>query len=131
MPHWTQIELDRHNLKHGVCNLTESDFEKPKQNKYRNKKVHTDDGTFDSKKEYNRWLVLKDMQERKEIFSLYRQKPFEVEINGKHICIYKSDFDYWQNGQHIIEDVKGFKTQMYKLKKKLVEAIHGVSIQEI
>jgi len=31
----------------------------------------------------------------------------------------------------VVEDVKGVKTPVYRLKKKLVEALHGITIQEI
>ncbi len=42
--------------------------------KYKNKKIETEDGVFDSKKEYRRWLVLKELEERGEISNLKRQE---------------------------------------------------------
>jgi hypothetical protein len=54
-----------------------------------------------------------------------------VEVQGKLICTYVADFKYLENGKEVVEDVKGFKTPVYKLKKKLVEAIYGIEIIEI
>jgi hypothetical protein len=57
------------------------------------------------------------------------------------VCDYIADFSYidlnqtglqGQIGCEVVEDVKGFKTDVYKLKKKLVEALYrGTKIIEI
>lgn len=87
---------------------------------------------FDSKLESQRWLVLLDRQQRSEISNLGRQPEFVVEVNGFRICKYKADFRYLtRGGATIIEDVKGVKTAVYRLKKKLVEAQYGIEITEI
>ena len=73
------------------------------------------------------------------------QPKFPIEVNGQKVCDYIADFEYveyvkgpdpqkpWVGAEHkrIVEDVKGMKTDVYKLKKKLVKAVHGVEIQEI
>jgi len=44
---------------------------------------------------------------------------------------YKADFVYEENGKTIVEDVKGFKTKEYILKKKMMLYFHGIEIKEI
>jgi hypothetical protein len=103
----------------------------PFRPKYRNKKVQTEDGTFDSKREYARWLVLKQSQAQGLISELQRQVTFKLAVNGQLICRYRTDFTYRNaEGTVVVEDAKGFKTPEYKLKKKLMKAIHGIEITE-
>lgn len=99
-------------------------------NKYRNKPVVIDGVRFMSQKEGARYLALK---ERKDIENLELQPVFKCELNGVKICKYIADFRYYDKkfGQTITEDVKGFKTNIYKLKKKLVKALFGIDIVEI
>jgi|SRR5215468_2503576 len=99
--------------------------------KYRSVKTEVDGIVFDSKKEAERWAQLKLLVKAKAITHLERQKPFDVVINGRRICRYKADFVYFQNGTRFIEDVKGFATPLYKLKKKLVEAMFNLMIIEV
>ena len=49
------------------------------------------------------------------------------------VCVYVADFRYREGLEGIltIEDVKGVRTPVYKLKKKLVEVIYGFRITEI
>lgn len=48
------------------------------------------------------------------------------------ICKYIADFRYWCKDQYVVEDTKGVLTQVFSLKKKLVEALHpGVIVQII
>lgn len=97
--------------------------------KYRNKKVVVDGIEFDSKKEANRYKELKLLEKAGEIKDLELQKVFELipsfKKNGKTYrkTTYKADFSYFdtKEGKYIVEDVKGFKTDIYKLKKKLFE----------
>lgn len=106
-----------------------------KPSKYKNKKVVHGTEVFDSMKEYRRFLVLKQMQDKGEITKLERQRVFTVEVNSKHICKYKSDFTYLKNGKLKVEDVKGYKKGMgysyFMLKKKLVEALYNLVIEII
>ena len=99
--------------------------------KYRNIKTEVDGIVFDSKAEAKRYMELKILEKANEISDLRLQYPFECKINEKKICTYKADFDYFEGDQWVIEDVKGFRTQVYKLKKKLVEALHGIEIREV
>lgn len=99
--------------------------------KYRNKKTHIDGKKFDSKAEADRYIELKRMQEGSLIFDLKCQVPFVLEVNRHPICKYVADFVYVDvDGNRVVEDVKGFRTRDYVLKKKLMLAVHGIAIHE-
>ena len=110
----------------------------PKKSKYKNDKITYQGETFDSKKEFEYYLILEDRVKRGEILSLQRQVSFiiqpEFKINGKTIraITYKADFVYkdLKDGAVHIIDVKGYKTEVYKLKKKLL-AYRGIFIEEV
>lgn len=97
--------------------------------KYKNKKIFIDGITFDSQLEANRYCELKLLYKAGEISQLRLQPEFELipafRKNGKSFrkTIYKADFMYLDNcsGKYIVEDTKGFKTDVYKLKRKLFE----------
>jgi hypothetical protein len=101
--------------------------------KYHNIKTEVDDHPFDSKKEASRYAELKLLLQADEISELELQPKFRIEVNRKLICSYFADFRYWdyQKSAYIIEDVKGVRTPVYRLKKKLVEAVYGIVIVEI
>ena len=99
--------------------------------KNRNIKSEVDGSVFDSKAEARRYMELRLLEKANEISDLRLQYPFECKINEKKICTYRADFDYYHGDQWVVEDVKGFRTQVYRLKKRLVEALHGVEIREV
>lgn len=108
--------------------------------KYKNKKTIVDDIQFDSKLEANRYKELKLLQKSGKIKELQLQPSFELipsfKKNGKTFrkSTYKADFSYidTSTGETIIEDTKGFITELYKLKKKLFEyKFPNLSIKEI
>ncbi len=72
------------------------------------------------------------MEEQGEIYDLrVHPKPwFSLDVNGVHICSYAPDFTYWVKEEFVVEDVKGFLTETYKLKAKLMLACHGIEILE-
>lgn len=105
--------------------------------KYRNKKVEYKGIRFDSKKEYIRYLVLEDMQRKGEISGLQVQVPFVLvppfhlnNIKYKGIR-YIADFVYKKDGKVIVEDTKGYRTDVYKIKRKLMAYMHKIEIKEI
>lgn len=109
-------------------------LKKKRRTKYGNKKVVTRDGLkFDSRKEYERFLRLRQSASCGGISDLELQPRFELTVNGIIICTYVADFQYFDchTGHRVIEDVKGFKTPVCKLKKKLMRAILGVEVKEI
>ena len=61
------------------------------------------------------------------------QPRFDLDVNGVHVTRYLADFSYVdvETGEKRVEDVKGFATAEYKLKKALMLAVHGVEVQEV
>ena len=85
-----------------------------------------------SKAEAKRCGELHLLQRAGEIHRLEMQPKFLCQVNGVKICTYIADFAYFTKDERRIEDVKGTSTPIYKLKKKLVEALHpGVKIVEV
>ena len=91
--------------------------------KYHNQKTTIDGIVFDSKKEAKRYTVLRSLQEGGYIRGLELQVPFELvpKGNGERAVKYIADFVYYdiEKQVSIVEDVKGYKTDVYKLKRKL------------
>jgi hypothetical protein len=85
---------------------------------------------FASKAEARRYGVLKMMQMAGEISGLELQPKFPLVVNGEKICFYVADFRYVKDGQQITEDVKGMRTAVYRIKAKLLKALHGIVVTE-
>ena len=103
--------------------------------KYRNVKTTVDGITFDSAKESRRYGELKLLQRGRQISGLQVQPSFPIVINGVKVCTYKADFRYTTDAPHaqgvvVVEDCKGFKTPVYRLKRKLMLAVHGIEVLE-
>ncbi len=97
--------------------------------KFNAQRTEVDGITFDSKGEAGRWQELQMMQRAGVIQGLVRQVVMEIHIDGK-TCEYRADFAYWENSRLVIEDFKGVKTPVYRLKKKLVYQALGLEITE-
>lgn len=98
------------------------------KHKFHAKRTEVDDIKFSSKKEAKRYNILKSLQNVGEVLFFLRQVPFHLPGGVKYVC----DFlIFWANGNVTIEDVKGFKTESYKAKKKMVEAIYPIEILEV
>lgn len=119
-----------------------------KQNKYKNKKTEYRGIKFDSIKEKNRYLILKDMERLGQIEELQLQVKYELQpsykIGNKKIrsINYIADFVYYkiykrggiEIREQIIEDVKpskNFQTEVYKIKKKIFMYKYKKEITEI
>lgn len=107
-------------------------------NKFGAKKI-TDPYTgyvFDSRKEYNRWCDLRLMEKAGYIHSLRRQVKFELipKQAGENPCNYIADFTYFQDGQYIVEDCKGYKRgaayDLFVIKRKLMLKNFGIHVKE-
>lgn len=101
--------------------------------KYGNVKIHLDGMTFASKAEADRYCDLRMLALAGRVTELVCQPVFPLMINGHTVCRYIADFQYIdEDGNKIIEDVKSkpTKTPIYRLKKKLMLAILGLSITE-
>ena len=99
-------------------------------NKYKAIKTTVDGIKFDSKKEAARYSNLKILEKAGHILDLSLQPRFDLIINGVKCGFYKADFKYIEDGKEIIEDVKGMKTPVYNLKKRLIKAIYNIDIRE-
>jgi len=100
--------------------------------KYRAQPTVVDGIRFDSKAEARRYGDLKVTEKAGLITDLELQPTFPVKINGIKVFTYRADFRYVDLGGVVIEDVKGYKTPLYRLKKKCVEAAYpGVVIIEV
>ncbi len=90
-------------------------------NKYGNKKTVIDGITFDSKKEANRYCELKILLRAGQITDLKLQVPFELcpASKGERGIKYIADFVYTEKGKKVVEDVKGKRTDVYIIKRKL------------
>ena len=116
--------------------------------KYRNKKLTTPDGPFDSQREYKRWCELKLLEKAGVIQDLRRQVDYVLLPRRKRddgtferAVKYKADFVYLERWQEVagdgtfiwsavVEDSKGMKTDVWILKRKMMLHFHGISVRE-
>ena len=98
-----------------------------KRGKYGNKR----ENGFDSRREARRHEQLLLLEKARDIAELKRQTAFRIDVNGELVCTYKADFTYIKKGVLVVEDAKGCKTPVYRLKKKLMKAVHGIDIKEV
>lgn len=106
------------------------------RSKYNNEKTIYNSRAFDSKKEaaFAQELdLLKFSTNPSDRVKEYQaQVPFPIVINGVKICTYYADFVVtYQDGNSKVYDVKGMRLPVYKIKKKLVEAVHNIIINEV
>lgn len=108
------------------------------KSKYHSRKQIIDGHVFASKREAQRYSELKILEKAGEISNLELQKRFELipsqRIDGKVVerpCYYVCDFAYCEGGNQVIEDAKGMKTEVYKIKKKLMLYKYGIAIKEV
>lgn len=124
--------------------------------KYGAKKVIIDGIQFDSKKEAERYLILKSKEKNNEITDLQLQVPFVLiptqyenvvtytpkrhkeKIIKKILeqkVVYVADFVYTQDGEIVVEDVKGYKNStayaVFVIKRKLMLFIHDIKVHEV
>lgn len=107
--------------------------------KYRSKKTVVDGQKFDSKKEANRYQELLLLEKAGVIKNLSRQVKFVLipsqrDESGKVVereCSYKADFTYEEGIKTVVEDVKGYRTKEYIIKRKLLLWQYGIRIREI
>lgn len=95
-------------------------------NKYGAKKTVYGGLKYDSKKEAGYARDLDKLIKAKEIRSYEQQVRFSIDVGGKHICNYIADFVVTsRDGSREIHEVKGFATEIFRLKWKLMEALYG------
>lgn len=104
--------------------------DEPKPSKYGNERA----GKYASKHEADVAMKLDALHRAGQINNLGEQVRFTlVEGRGRvRPVIYIADFVYFDlSGQRHVLDAKGFKTQMYRLKKRMMELIHDIDVEEV
>ena len=101
---------------------------KQKKSKYHNQKTVIDGKKFDSKKEGSRYAELRLLERAKEVTRFFEQVPFQLTAGINYIA----DFVVlWADGHYTVEDVKGVRTDVYIMKKKLFGEKYGFDIVEL
>ena len=109
----------------------------PKKPKYRNSKstamIAGRPVQFDSGREEKRFADACLLQRQGFISLLSRQPRFRLVVNGKLICTYVADWQYYDPvaGKMIVVDAKGVRTRAYRIKAKLFAALTGFTITEV
>lgn len=101
--------------------------------KYGNRPGEVDGRRFDSQKEASRYGELCLLRWAGKIRDLECQPEYPLVVNGVKVGLYRGDFRYFdcETGQSVTEDVKGYRTREYRLKRKLVKALYGIEIREV
>lgn len=94
------------------------------ESKYKNVKVEIDGHKFASKREAKRYQELKLLLSAGTISQLELQPRFPMVHEGVKICSYIADFQYIREEKLIIEDIKGWATDIFKLKAKMFKAFY-------
>lgn len=123
---WTSDEYKRH---------IEKTKQKQTVGKYGNEWTQVDGINFQSKKESERYIELKSLQRSGAIIKFKLQVVYELIVKRILICRYVADFVVWhKDGTVEVEDVKSDATRKiatFVIKKKLMLAIHGITIKII
>lgn len=115
-------------------------IQRGRPSKYGNRKTKVFGITFDSKHEAERYMELRAMEKARKIGNLELQKTFvlipaqydEFGHVVERALKYVADFTYkTPDGRMVVEDAKGCRTEVYKIKKKLMRYILGISIREV
>jgi Protein of unknown function (DUF1064) len=101
--------------------------------KYLNVKTTIGDIKFDSLKEASRYNELLLLQRGGVIHDLELQPRYDLVVNGVKCGFYRGDFRYVDvaSCETVLEDVKGIRTPVYQLKKRLIKAIYNIDIVEV
>jgi hypothetical protein len=83
---------------------------------------------FDSKREATYYVDLRLQEKAGAIRDLECQPKFPIVVNNRKITVYRGDFAF-RDTSYRVADVKGLDTQLSKIKRKLVSAVHGVDVE--
>ena len=103
-----------------------------KANKFGAVATVVDGKRFDSRGEAARYGELKLLAAAGQIRGLVCQPIYHLVVNGTKVGKYIGDFEYVDTatGDLVVEDFKGLRTPVYRLKAKLMKAIYGINIFE-
>src|SRR5687767_11147003 len=101
-----------------------------KPHKYGARQTVVDGIKFPSRKEANRYSELRLLEKADKVRDIRCQVRMPLEVNGLLVTHYVADFVYWdvEQGKRIWEDTKGFITDSFRIKAKLVRALYGIEI---
>lgn len=102
-----------------------------KRSKYGAVKTVFGTEVFDSRRECHRFIELRHMQRAGLISELERQVAYDLTVNGVKVAKIIPDFRYRRGDEVVVEDVKSTPTMtpIFRLKAKLLKAIHGVTLE--
>ncbi len=103
----------------------------PQRSKYRAQPAWADGIRFASQAEAKRYCELRLLEAQGYIRKLELQPVYEFKIDGVTVFKYVSDFRYMEGCTEKTEDVKGVKTPVYRLKKRLIETQFKIKITEV
>jgi hypothetical protein len=99
------------------------------RSKYRAKRTVIDGITFASRGEALRYQDLRYMEKAGRIKDLQLQVAYPMSVNGYKLCTYVADFVYLEDGKKIVEDFKGVRTPIFRLKAKMMKALLGIELR--
>jgi len=110
----------------------QTSLKQAKKSKYRAVKTDIDGITFDSKREAKRYRELRLLEKAGVICNLRLQVPYILIDKSKYgrAIKYVADFVYMRNGLEVVEDAKGVRTPVYRLKKRMMAERYGIEIKE-
>lgn len=74
--------------------------------------------------------MITDLQEQVKFELLPSQRGPDGKVAERKVT-YTADFCYKQNGELVVEDSKGFRTQQYVLRRKMMLWFHGIAVREV
>lgn len=87
---------------------------------------------FHSMKEAKHYVELCLLERCGEISLLMTQPPFDLVVNGIKITRYVGDFSFVdKQGAFHVRDVKGPRTPEYEIKRLLMQAVLGITVEEV
>jgi len=108
-----------------------------RRGKYNAQGERIDGHWFASQAEAVRYRQLKELEAQGVIAELALQPAYPVQIRGRLVATYRADFRYAVLDERgrveriVVEDVEGMITDVYAMKKKMVEASYDLTINEI
>lgn len=100
--------------------------------KYYSQRTEVDGIMFASRKEATRYRQLKLLERAGAISDLQMQVPYILINKSKYgrAIKYIADFVYVEDGEIVVEDTKGYRTEAYILKRRLMAEVHDIVIKE-
>ena len=119
-----------------------------KESKYHNEPITINGVRFDGKGEYRRWCFLKLMERAGEItnlryhvkYTLFPKGTVDIRRlpDGREVVLEKYEREHWyeadfvyvnKKGEEIVEDFKGFETDAFKEKKKMMKSLYNIDVK--